>query len=479
MRWPISPPCKYTMPPLHDSFAADLDPQAAADSLSALNRELEAVPDKDPCAHRLMAADRRARGDELGALAHLIAAQTLEAYASEPLTASATDLCKVATGFITQGDLVSAARWYRLALLLDPALAVAYQNLAAIHARAGRVAESESCRERAYRIQRVFVEPVDNPLRRVLILCVGRTSGNVPFETLFSSRTASRIMYAIDYAAEQEDGQLPPFDLVFNAVGDADIAAPLGQRLDRFAQRCRRPLLNRPVAVAATQRHRMSALLGDLDDVVVAPCVRCDAAPLSPFALREYLAREGIEWPILARPAATHGGDGLVRCESLEALHDTLRCGGYSHYLTGFLDYRSADGYYRKYRMIFIDREPFPYHLAISSHWMVHYFSADMTSSVWKIDEESRFLQDPGTSLGRRALAAIAAIGRRLDLEYGGIDFTLLPDGRVLAFEANATMLVHRERNNGPLTHKNHHVQRIVDAFEQLQVRRTPIDASA
>jgi hypothetical protein len=125
--------------------------------------------------------------------------------------------------------------------------------------------------------------------------------------------------------------------------------------------------------------------------------------------------------------------------------------------------------------MIFIDREPYPYHLAISAHWMVHYFSADMAASAWKLDEERRFLQDPGAALGRRALAAIAAIGRQLDLEYGGIDFTLLPDGRVLAFEANATMLVHRERINGPLAHKNQNVQRIVDAFERMQVRREMI----
>jgi hypothetical protein len=37
----------------------------------------------------------------------------------------------------------------------------------------------------------------------------------------------------------------------------------------------------------------------------------------------------------------------------------------------------------------------------------------------------------------------------------------------VLVFEANATMLVHRQRRDGPLTYKNLHVQRIVDAFGQ------------
>jgi tetratricopeptide (TPR) repeat protein len=420
-----------------------------------------------------LAAQRRSHGDELGALAHLIAAQTLEAYAAGSPSASATDLCKVATGYFTAGDYAAAARWYRLVLLLDAKLAVAHQNLAAIHALAGQVAEADSSRERAYQIQRVFIDPAGNPARQVLILCVGRTSGNVPFEPLFSNRTCRRIMYAIDYAADQEDAQLPPYDLVFNAVGDPDIAAPLAERLLRFARRCGRPVLNPPAAVARTQRHRMCELLGDLDDVVVPACIRFDGPAIADPALSERLANAGIEWPLLARPASTHGGDGLVLCESLEALQDALGSSPCGHYLTRFRDYRSADGCYRKYRIIFVDREPLPYHLAISSHWMVHYFSADMTANAWKIAEERAFLEEPETALGSRAMRAVNAIGRRLDLDYGGVDFTLLPDGRVLLFEANATMLVHRERQSGPLAHKSPHVQRIVDAFEHLQARRS------
>jgi glutathione synthase/RimK-type ligase-like ATP-grasp enzyme len=68
-------------------------------------------------------------------------------------------------------------------------------------------------------------------------------------------------------------------------------------------------------------------------------------------------------------------------------------------------------------------------------------------------------------------MAAVTAIGQRLDLDYAGVDFTRLPDGRVLVFEANATMLVHRERPGGPLAHKNPHVERIVAAFESLLAR--------
>jgi len=110
--------------------------------------------------------------------------------------------------------------------------------------------------------------------------------------------------------------------------------------------------------------------------------------------------------------------------------------------------------------------------MAVSSHWMVHYFSADMEAAPARLAEERRFLHDPAAVLGARAMAAVGAIGRRLGLDYGGIDFTLLPDGRVFVFEANATMLVHRERHDGPLAYKNGYVQRIVDAFEALQAQR-------
>ena len=57
---------------------------------------------------------------------------------------------------------------------------------------------------------------------------------------------------------------------------------------------------------------------------------------------------------------------------------------------------------------------------------------------------------------------------QRLDLDYCGVDFSLLPDGRVLVFEANATMLVHPEPENGPLAHKNPAVATICEAFQAL-----------
>jgi glutathione synthase/RimK-type ligase-like ATP-grasp enzyme len=115
--------------------------------------------------------------------------------------------------------------------------------------------------------------------------------------------------------------------------------------------------------------------------------------------------------------------------------------------------------------MIFVDRVAYPYHLAISPDWMVHHGTAGMAADVARKAEELAFLEHPEAVIGARALAAVRAIGGRLDLDFAGLDFALTPDGRVLVFEANATMLVHPEAPDGPFAHKNPFVRRILDAF--------------
>lgn len=431
-------------------------------------KRLAPLPDAlDPRFHAAAARARREQGDELGALAHLIAEQALAA--GDPQRA-ARELTTVATGYFMKDEHVAAAAWYELVLHLDPTLAVAHLNLAAIHELAGRPAEASACRARAYALQRVFVEQSGAPGLRVLVLCAGGAALNTPFEILLPTARCVRIKYAIDHAGDDEDEGLPPYDLVFNAIGEADVAPALAARLQRFAARCPRPLLNPPAVAARTRRDRLGALLAGLDDVVVAPCVRCESPPADAAALATMLAAADIGLPALYRPLASHGGKGVVRCDDVAALLAAAAAG--PGYLTRYVDYRSADGYFRKYRMVCVDRRPYPYHLAVSRHWLVHYFSADMAGDPQRIDEERRFLADPGAALGVRAQAALAAVAQRLDLDYGGIDFGLLADGRVLVFEANATMLIHRERADGPLAHKNASVDTIVDAFAGLLQRR-------
>jgi hypothetical protein len=242
--------------------------------------------------------------------------------------------------------------------------------------------------------------------------------------------------------------------------------------VEHFLARGGKPLLNRPEAVARTARHLLPTTLLGIDHVDVPAVLRLGRNDFGDARLGARFAAIGGSFPALLRPAGAHGGRGVSLIETAEALADIPPGPSDSHYLTAYRDCRSADRHVRKYRIIFVDREPFPCHLAISEHWLVHYFSADMRRSPWKRAEEQRFLEDPASVLGEKAMAAIAAIGRRLDLDFSGIDFAIDGDGRVVVFEANATMLVHLRESRDVFAYKHVHVPRIFQAFETMLARR-------
>jgi len=428
------------------------------EALSALDRAILLDP-RNPIAYRAQAAAYRAADRPTEALAADMAAIALEAR-------SPAALYNLATAFYLAGQREPAARWYRLTLLLDPDFVAANQNLAAILDDEDRAAEARYHRDRAFRKQCLFVEPAAeaaDTARKVLILSTSGT-GNVPIDALFPPATTTRIKWFIDYATAGQADTLPDHDLVFNAIGDADMADAALDQAARFVAGHTRPVVNHPAAVGRTQRQATPNLLAGIEDVVVPPVIRWAGAITPPL-----LADAGISLPILIRPIGAHGGTGVVKIDTPEAL-DRLPAtkDAEARYVTAYHEYRSADGYYRKYRMLFVDRQPFAYHLAISRDWLVHYFSADMLSEPWKRDEERRFFEDPAGVLGRRALHAVAAIGRRLDLDFGGIDFGLLADGRVLVFEANATMVLHLHDPVEHFPHKHVQVPKIFAAFEAM-----------
>ena len=106
------------------------------------------------------------------------------------------------------------------------------------------------------------------------------------------------------------------------------------------------------------------------------------------------------------------------------------------------MDARGADGMARKYRVMFVDGVAYPVHLAISADWKVHYATSGMAQNATYRSEERRFLENMRAVLGPHAIAALDQICATLELQYAGIDFALAPNGSVLLFEANATMIV-------------------------------------
>jgi tetratricopeptide (TPR) repeat protein len=354
-----------------------------------------------------------------------------------------------------------AEAWYRKALELDPEMVSAHVNLSWLLRVAGRLDEAQLHRDLAYRKQSLFAAGSPTAVRTVLVLCdAGR--GNVQFRHLLPARDNNLIEWMVEYATEEQFQYLPPFDVVFNAIGDPDATPAVAAPLARFMAICDRPVLNSPAAVARTARQLMPELFGGVEGLLLPAAWRVEQRGA-------WSDNPDFRFPVLVRPPASQGGEGLALIESRAALAGLAPDRAGVVYLCNYHDYRSSDGFFRKYRIIFIDRRPYPYHLAISEQWMVHYHTADMLMP-WKLEEERRFLECPARVLGATGMAAIEAIGKRLDLDYAGVDFSILPDGRLLIFEANATMLAHPEQDEA-LMFKNPYIQKIFDAFGDLLAR--------
>ena len=72
-----------------------------------------------------------------------------------------------------------------------------------------------------------------------------------------------------------------------------------------------------------------------------------------------------------------------------------------------------------------IDGQIYPLHVAISSHWKIHYFTAEMAGDHEHRAEDAAFLENMPGVLGPVAMKALGQIQSTLGLDYGGIDFGL------------------------------------------------------
>jgi hypothetical protein len=136
------------------------------------------------------------------------------------------------------------------------------------------------------------------------------------------------------------------------------------------------------------------------------------------------------------------------------------------------VDYQSADGLYRKLRIVLIDGAPFICHLAISSHWMVHYLSAGVAESAEKRLEEQRMMESFDQDFAWRFQMQLREIARALQLDYVTIDCAEGPDGALLVFEADSRGIIHAADPVHIYPYKPAVMQKAFDAFAALLRQR-------
>jgi len=311
------------------------------------------------------------------------------------------------------------------------------------------------------------------PIRLLALMAPGDLMANMPLEFLLQdSDVALDMLYVVP---GRPLPPLPEHDLLIIAVCESDANRELLQQLAQLVPSWPRAVLNLPQRIGQTGREAAHALLATAPGVCIPLSARIERHALGQIAAGELALAsvlQDAEFPVIVRPVDSHAGHGLMKIDAAQALDAYLQAlPDAAFVISQFVDYRSADGQYRKYRVALIAGEPYACHMGISGQWMIHYLNAGMAESAAKRAEEAEFMAGFDAGFAHRHAEALAAIAARLALDYVVIDCGETPDGKLLVFELDTGAVVHSMDPVDLFPYKRPQMQVVFAAFRDLLTR--------
>src|ERR1017187_8120170 len=223
-------------------------------------------------------------------------------------------------------------------------------------------------------------------LRVLAFKAAGDVSTNTPIEFLLQGSDV--VLYSLYVVPGEPLPEVPDHDIAIVTVGESDRDRPVMRQIEQLIQTWPCPVLNRPDRVLQLSREGMYSLLRDVPGVIMAPTVRLNRADLERLG-RGLLASDPFPgettFPMIARPLGSHAGRGLAKLDTTEAI----------------------DAY--------LAERP----------------------------DENFFLSPYDEGFAYRHATVLAAMVERFGLEYVGVDCAEMPDGRLIVFEGDLSLVVH------------------------------------
>ena len=256
--------------------------------------------------------------------------------------------------------------------------------------------------------------------------------------------------------------------LLYNAISDADQnpkVLSVAHKLVRANSTI--PIVNPPTTIAKCTRERVADALDGHSGVLSPRTIRLRRQ--RPELQFERLLKDGVSLPIIIRPLASHTGIGMQRCETKNEVLAAFAAIGDACYATEYVDYRSPDGLYRKYRAVRIGKRVVFRHMIASDRWLIHAgekerFTASRDDLLREERKEHLISADSRFAASAATLESITAT---TGLDYVGIDYSYMPNGDILVFEVNPTMTV-VPFSVDPYDNKSIFLPRALDALETL-----------
>ena len=395
-----------------------------------------------------------------------------------------------------RGDRTAGKAELAEATTLDPSQPMAWGKLGDMEQLSGETARSLTCYQRAVALDG------DNAALRVLLGNALLAAGNAAASTLELGRSmmagwntpsqpSARLrvgilaapggantptsfildrtrfavspLFMLDGFNYPTDRIAACYDVLFNAISDPDAAPRALALAARLVPALGLPVMNAPSAMPGTVRELMAVRLAGIKGLHMPRTVRVKRLDLAESGS---VAFDG---PVLLRPSGSHGGRDIVLAQTAGDMRRAaagLACD--EVYLTEFVDFRSDGGLYRKLRLVFVGGQAFPVHLAIGEHWLSHYFRTTMAEMASWRAEEAAFLGGFEAYLGPAICRALTELPARVGLDFFGVDAAVGPDGRLVVFECNASMLVRHVDRPAMFDYKNAPAERIRSAVGDL-----------
>lgn len=326
----------------------------------------------------------------------------------------------------------------------------------------------------AIAMQNLYALPANQQAPGVRLLAImgpGDLMANTPLEFLLEQTDVALDLLFVSADADFPE-MVPDHDVMMVAIAESDQNQRLLAMMQPIAANWPRPVLNLPQHIAVLSRDGVCTALQGITGVNMPRTIRCqrhELLDLASGALSVHALLPGDDFPLIVRPLDSHAGHDLDKISDRAALAAYLeRVSGAQFYLSRFVDYRGADGLFRKYRLAMIDGHAYVCHFAVSSHWMVHYLNAGMNESAEKRAEEAACMANFEHEFAARHATAIQAICQRLQLPYFGLDCAETLAGDLLIFEGDNAMIVHAMDPEDLYPYKKPAMQKVFTAFRTL-----------
>ena len=270
---------------------------------------------------------------------------------------------------------------------------------------------------------------------------------------------------------------IPEHDIAIVGISELDRNLASLRHVEKIIPKLNTVLLNPPANIIPLSRDAISYKLQNiagLDVPVTDRISREQLLSLSDDTALKATIIGNTKFPIIIRPIDSHAGTNLEKVDNLQELHNYLaQCDSDMFFIAPFIDYRSEDGSYKKYRIMLIDGTPYIAHMAISEHWMIHYLNADMLENAQRRKTEEQAMQCFEQGFAKKHHDAFKALTDSVGLDYFGIDCAESKDGSLLIFEACAALNVHAMDCEKLFPYKKPAMQKIFDGFLQMLIDKS------